>query len=59
MINENISRASGADHGQHTTGLQFIELIEKNNKVPFLRNTLYTEKKNLSEDILSKDVIKL
>ena len=59
LINENISRASGADHGQHTTDLQFIELIEKNNKVPFLRNTLYTEKKNLSEDILSKDVIKL
>ena len=59
LINENISRASGADHGQHTTDLQFIELIEKNNKVPFLRNTLYTETKNLSEDILSKDVIKL
>ena len=54
-----IRDSSGADHGQHTTDLQFIELIEKNNKVPFLRNTLYTETKNLSEDILSKDVIKL
>ncbi len=48
LINENISRASGADHGQHTTDIEFVELIEKSNKKPFLRNTLYTEKKSLS-----------
>ena len=46
LINENISRASGADHGQETTGKQFIELIESFNKTPLLRNTLYTELKN-------------
>ena len=46
LINENISRASGADHGQETTGKQFIELIESFNKTPILRNTLYTELKN-------------
>ena len=42
LINENISRASGADHGQETTQHEFIELIESNNKNPVLRNTLYT-----------------
>ena len=46
LINENISRASGADHGQETTGKRFIELIESFNKTPILRNTLYTELKN-------------
>ena len=43
LINENISRASGADHGQETTEDQFIQIIESENKNPILRNTLYTE----------------
>ena len=43
LINENISRASGADHGQETTQDQFIHIIESENKNPVLRNTLYTE----------------
>ncbi len=59
LINENISRASGADHGQHTTDIEFIELIEKSNKKPFLRNTLYTEKKSLSVISNLENVIKL
>ena len=59
LINENISRASGADHGQHTTDLEFIKLIESNNKEPFLRNTLYTEKKSLSRNSVIENVIKL
>ncbi len=59
LINENISRASGADHGQHTTDIEFVELIEKSNKKPFLRNTLYTEKKSLSSISNLENVIKL
>ena len=59
LINENISRASGADHGQHTTDIEFVELIEKSNKKPFLRNTLYTEKKSLSTISNLENVIKL
>ena len=43
LINENISRASGADHGQETTQNQFIEIISNENKIPMLRNTLYTD----------------
>ena len=46
LINENISRASGADHGQETTSEQFVNLIEYHNKIPVLRNTLYTEFRN-------------
>ena len=46
LINENISRASGADHGQETTEQQFVDLIENFNKIPVLRNTLYTEFKD-------------
>ncbi len=46
LINENISRASGANHGQETTDKQFIDLIENCNKTPVLRNTLYTDFKN-------------
>ena len=52
LINENISRASGADHGQETTEDQFIQIIESENKNPILRNTLYTkftETKNILE----------
>ena len=58
LINENISRASGANHGQETTDKEFINLIKDAGKVPYLRNTLYTSFKNL-EEISSKNVIKI
>lgn len=49
LINENISRASGADHGQETTQNQFIEIISLENKIPMLRNTLYTDFKKMEK----------
>ena len=49
LINENISRASGADHGQETTQDQFIEIISNENKIPLLRNTLYTNFKKMEK----------
>lgn len=58
LINENISRASGADHGQETTDKEFINLIKSANKNPYLRNTLYTSFKNL-EHVGSQNVIKI
>lgn len=54
LINENISRASGADHGQETTADEFIDLIQKENKVPVIRNTLYTEFKKIDKKLISK-----
>ena len=59
LINENISRASGASHGQETTDLEFIDLIQKANKKPYLRNTLYTKLKKLEYKNLEQDVIKI
>jgi len=58
LINENISRASGANHGQETTDLEFINLIKDADKIPYLRNTLYTSFRNL-EDVSSENVIKI
>lgn len=58
LINENISRASGANHGQETTDLEFINLIKDADKIPYLRNTLFTSFKNL-EDVSSQNVIKI
>ena len=58
LINENISRASGANHGQETTDTEFINLIKDAGKVPYLRNTLYTSFKNL-EEISSQNVSKI
>ena len=58
LINENISRASGANHGQETTDIEFISLINDAGKIPYLRNTLYTSFKNL-ESVSSEDVIKI
>ncbi len=58
LINENISRASGANHGQETTDLEFINLIKDADKIPYLRNTLYTSFKNL-ENVSSENVIKI
>jgi len=54
LINENISRASGADHGQETTQDEFINLIESNNKKPVLRNTLYTEFKDTKSTLKNR-----
>ena len=54
LINENISRASGADHGQETTPNQFIEIIKKENKIPKVRNTLYTDFKEVDDTLISK-----
>ena len=59
LINENISRASGASHGQETTDLEFIDLIQKANKKPYLRNTLYTKLKKLEYKNLEEDAIKI
>ena len=59
LINENISRASGASHGQETTDLEFIKLIQKANKKPYLRNTLYTKLKILEYKNLEQDAIKI
>ena len=59
LINENISRASGASHGQETTDFEFIKLIQKANKKPYLRNTLYTKLKKLEYKNLEQDAIKI
>ena len=59
LINENISRASGASHGQETTDIEFIDLIQKSNKKPYLRNTLYTKLKKLEYKNLEQDAIKI
>ena len=58
LINENISRASGANHGQETTATEFINLIKDAGKIPYLRNTLYTSFKNL-EGVSNQNVIKI
>ena len=58
LINENISRASGANHGQETTATEFINLIKHAGKIPYLRNTLYTSFKNL-EGVSTQNVIKI
>lgn len=58
LINENISRASGANHGQETTSTEFINLIKDAGKIPYLRNTLYTSFKNL-EGVSSQNVIRI
>ena len=58
LINENISRASGANHGQETTATEFINLIKQAGKIPYLRNTLYTSFKNL-EGVSTQNVIKI
>jgi len=59
LINENISRASGASHGQETTDMEFIELIQKANKKPYLRNTLYTKLNKIENKKIKHNVIKI
>jgi FO synthase len=55
LVNENISRASGADHGQETSQNQFIEIISKENKIPMLRNTLYTNFKKMEIEHINNE----
>lgn len=41
LMNESISRAAGARHGQEVTPTEMVELIRAAGRVPFQRNTLY------------------
>ncbi|MEZ5931236.1 MAG: 5-amino-6-(D-ribitylamino)uracil--L-tyrosine 4-hydroxyphenyl transferase CofH [Alphaproteobacteria bacterium] len=41
LMNESISRAAGAKHGQEVTPAEMVQLIRKAGRVPFQRNTLY------------------
>ena len=41
LMNESISRAAGARHGQEVTPLEMVQLIRAAGRVPFQRNTLY------------------
>jgi len=41
LMNENISRAAGASHGQELTPDAMVELIESIGRVPRRRTTLY------------------
>jgi FO synthase len=41
LMNESISRASGAKYGQEVTPKEMVDLIRTAGQVPFQRNTLY------------------
>ncbi len=41
LMNESISRASGAPHGQEITPAEMVRIIRKAGRVPVRRNTLY------------------
>ena len=41
LMNESISRAAGAKHGQEITARELADLIRSAGKVPVRRNTLY------------------
>lgn len=43
LMNESITRAAGADHGQEWTPTMLKQLIVKTNRTPRVRNTLYGE----------------
>jgi len=43
LMNESISRAAGAQHGQETTSSQMVEIIAAAGRTPLQRNTLYGE----------------
>ena len=49
LMNESISRASGADHGQEIEKDQFYDFIVAQGRTPILRNTLYNNKKILTD----------
>ncbi|MGD1886456.1 MAG: 7,8-didemethyl-8-hydroxy-5-deazariboflavin synthase subunit CofH, partial [Cohaesibacteraceae bacterium] len=41
LMNESISRAAGAKHGQEVTAHEMVQIIRSAGKVPVQRNTLY------------------
>lgn len=41
LMNESISRAAGARHGQEITAAEMVKLIKSTGRVPVRRNTLY------------------
>lgn len=41
LMNESISRAAGAKHGQEVTPAEMVRLIREAGRVPVQRNTLY------------------
>jgi len=41
LMNESISRAAGATHGQEVTPAEMVRLIRAAGRVPVQRNTLY------------------
>jgi FO synthase len=43
LMNESITRAAGAEHGQLVSSNDMIELIERAGRVPYQRNTIYDE----------------
>lgn len=43
LMNESISRAAGARHGQEITPLEMVEIIRAAGRVPVQRDTLYRE----------------
>ena len=43
-MNENISRAAGADHGQGLEKETLVNFIYDNDKPPTIRDTLYNNK---------------
>ena len=44
LMNENISRAAGADHGQGLEKETLVNFIYDNDKTPTIRDTLYNNK---------------
>ena len=47
LMNENISRAAGAVHGQELEKDSFIDFIVNQDRVPIIRDTLYRTKESL------------
>lgn len=46
LMNESITRAAGADHGQEWSPMMLEQLISKLNRTPRMRNTLYGDVDN-------------
>jgi FO synthase len=54
LMNESISRSSGAKYGQEITPLEMVTIIRESGNVPYQRNTLY----DMVEDYKDKDPLK-
>jgi FO synthase len=54
LMNESISRSSGAKYGQEITPYEMVSIIRESGNIPFQRNTLY----EMVEDYSDKDPIK-